>query len=330
MLEFARFQGGKTRTYPEVKGFFEEKLPQWLDTLTPRIINAPSRYWAQKVLSVGVIEGVLSNQILSDIGQKPDLTFATLESQMGQLLEFDVPTFYVSKEVLLAALRTDVQVDLLVDSILFPFPALVFMLPRNSIRHPTEGECPFIIVSRSEKGQTGSLPLKGITISRQTTEDAICVSTYLPEARRCYHKGIGRVEGESIKIAFERASRIPFSSPDRDLADSGNVLNIADVEFADRLWLLGITLLLIMVSGENLVEHGTRLKVVKQKNRFDRPKESWSPNFLGRLYESESVAGETERHLVAHWRKGHLKSQPYGPKHSLRKIIWIRPYRVGG
>jgi hypothetical protein len=80
-------------------------------------------------------------------------------------------------------------------------------------------------------------------------------------------------------------------------------------------------LLLIMVPGENLIEHGTRLKVVKQKNRSERPKEFWSPNFLGRLYESENASGETERHLVAHWRKGHLKSQPHRPKHSLRKII---------
>jgi hypothetical protein len=68
-------------------------------------------------------------------------------------------------------------------------PALVFMLPRNSIRHPTEGEFPFIIVARYEKGQTGSLPLEGITISRQTAEDAISVSTYLPEVRLGYHKG---------------------------------------------------------------------------------------------------------------------------------------------
>ena len=154
------------------------------------------------------------------------------------------------------------------------------------------------------------------------------MSTYLPVARRGYNKGVGRIEGESIKTAFERASRIPFSAPP-DLRDSENLLDIADVEFADRLWLLGITLLLIMVSGENLIEHGTRLKVVKQKNRSERPKEFWSPNFLGRLYENENTSGETERHLVAHWRKGHLKSQPYGPKHALRKIIWIRPYRVG-
>lgn len=27
--------------------------------------------------------------------------------------------------------------------------------------------------------------------------------------------------------------------------------------------------------------------------------------------------------------RGHLKSQPYGPKHSLRKIIWIEPYWKG-
>ena len=30
-----------------------------------------------------------------------------------------------------------------------------------------------------------------------------------------------------------------------------------------------------------------------------------------------------------HWRKGHWRNQPYGPRNSLRKIIWMRPKRIG-
>ena len=87
-----------------------------------------------------------------------------------------------------------------------------------------------------------------------------------------------------------------------------------------------------MASGERLVEYGRRLKVIKGKKPSQGTKEFWSPNFLGRVYMSLTDASESEdgaSRLLPHWRKGHVKSQPHGPRHSLRKIIWIQPYRAG-
>ena len=87
-----------------------------------------------------------------------------------------------------------------------------------------------------------------------------------------------------------------------------------------------------MASGESLLETGVRLKTVKPKKDSDKPVEYWSPNYLGRVYTAKAEAGdlgETDRHRRAHWRKGHLKSQAYVPRHSLRRIIWIQPYRTG-
>jgi hypothetical protein len=106
-------------------------------------------------------------------------------------------------------------------------------------------------------------------------------------------------------------------------------ISIVDAEFIDRMWLLGTTLVLIMASGEKLLEPGVRLKTVKPKNRSVQPVEYWSPNYLGRVYRAKSEGGDVDRHQRPHWRKGHLKSQPHGPKLSLRKIIWIQPYCTG-
>lgn len=102
-----------------------------------------------------------------------------------------------------------------------------------------------------------------------------------------------------------------------------------DEDFVDRLWLLGITLVLIMASGEKLLEPGVGLKTVKAKQQGDRAVEYWSPNYLGRVYRTETESGEVDNHLRPHWRKGHLKSQALGQRLSLRKIIWIQPYRTG-
>src|SRR5260370_33902661 len=91
---------------------------------------------------------------MKDAGLKLDPTFGVVEGQTGHLLQFDVPTFYVSKELLAAAARTDLPTDIFMDALPFPFPASVFMLPKATIRHPTEGECPYIVVSRVQKGRS--------------------------------------------------------------------------------------------------------------------------------------------------------------------------------
>jgi len=159
-------------------------------------------------------------------------------------------------------------------------------------------------------------------ISRTAAETAVIVSTYLPEEHRAYHSSVSVVSGETIKAAYERASNIPLELPGEDSVE-------VEANFIERLWRLGLTLVLIMASGENLLEPGQRLKIVKSKNRFFPSMEYWSPNYLGRVYQSQTQPADREFHLRPHWRKGHLKSQPYGPNHSLRKIIWVQPYRTG-
>lgn len=36
-----------------------------------------------------------------------------------------------------------------------------------------------------------------------------------------------------------------------------------------------------------------------------------------------------EYHLRSHWRRGHWKRQPFGPKWADRKLVWIHPYQAG-
>jgi hypothetical protein len=224
---------------------------------------------------------------MKDAGMKLDPTFGVVEGQTGHLLQFDVPTFYVSKELLAVAARTDLPTDIFMNALPFPFPALVFMLPKATIRHPTEGECPYIVVSRVQKGQIFSLPLKDISIATTTPENAIVVSTCLPDEFRCSRKTISVVGGETMKSAFERASEVPFEIPGSHLSNPEHTITTTDADFMDRLWLLGITLVLIMASGERLLEPGVRLKTVKPKSQTDRPTEYWSPNYLGRVFRAE-------------------------------------------
>ena len=69
------------------------------------------------------------------------------------------------------------------------------------------------------------------------------------------------VAGETTKAAFERASKIPLELTGEDSPE-------VEADFIERLWLLGLTLVLIIASGETLVEMGRRLKIVRPKKPF--------------------------------------------------------------
>jgi hypothetical protein len=168
------------------------------------------------------------------------------------------------------------------------------------------------------KGTGFPLPLKDITIATTAADNAIH-----------YHKSISVVPGETMKNAFEQARQLPFEIPGGHLFSPEHMISSTDVDFMDRIWLLGLTLVLIMASGENLLEPSVRLKTAKTKNQAHRPTEYWSPNYLGRVFLAEIEKADPENQQRPHWKKGHLKSQAYDARSSLRKIIWIQPYRTG-
>ena len=322
--------------YAEVRAYLEKKHPDWLQALAPRHINAPADYWPQKVLAVSSVNAAMQNYIsIHEHQTRPNPALAAVHGQAALLLRYEVPTYYVSRELLAAALRTELPDDMTFEAIPFPFDALVFMLPNGTVRHPTEGDCPFLVLSRTSKGQTLSLPIQGLDFSVSADQDAVLVTTYMPEAplSTVYYKSVPVIPGATIRQAFQQASSVPFSLIVNDeLADNEEGVDLSAEHFVDKLWLLSVTLLLIMVSGENLIERGRLEKKRKPKSGDGKPMEFWSPNFLGRLYQS-AVAGEGESRSAStqrlHWRRGHIKAQPHGPRRELRKIIWIQPYKAG-
>jgi hypothetical protein len=133
------------------------------------------------------------------------------------------------------------------DTIPFPFDALVFMLPKGTVRHPTAGDCPFLVLSRTTKGQNLSVPIPGLDFQFTADQNAVLVTTYMPEAKFnvTYFKSVPLIPGATIKQAFQQASSVPFSLIVNDgLADNEEGVDLSAKDFVDKLWLLSITLLL--------------------------------------------------------------------------------------
>ena len=69
--------------------------------------------------------------------------------------------------------------------------------------------------------------------------------------------------------------------------------------------------------GKNFKPGLSRARFVSEMNertQYPPPREKHEP---------------TGRHQAPHWVRGMWRNQPYGPRHSIRKLIWIMPYRTG-
>ena len=140
---------------------------------------------------------------------RPNPALGAVHCQAALLLRYDMPTYYVSRELLAAALRTELLDDMVFEAIPFPFDALVFMLPKGTLMRPPDGDCPFLVVSRTSKGQNLSLPIPGLDFRVAAEQDAVLVATYMQEAEFnvTYYKSVPLVPGRPLNRHLRRPAR---------------------------------------------------------------------------------------------------------------------------
>jgi hypothetical protein len=69
------------------------------------------------------------------------------------------------------------------ESVPFPFPALVFMFAKGTIRYSVHGDCPYLAISRIRTGEEFAFSLPGMNSVSALGKTAVLVSTYLPGER---------------------------------------------------------------------------------------------------------------------------------------------------
>jgi hypothetical protein len=104
-----------------------------LRALTPRHINAPADYWPHKVLAVSSVNALMQNHVsIYEHQTRPNHALAVVHGQAALLLRYAVPTYYVSRELLAAALRTELPDDMVLRRSRSHLTPLVFMLPNGT------------------------------------------------------------------------------------------------------------------------------------------------------------------------------------------------------
>jgi hypothetical protein len=133
--------------------------------------------------------------------------------------------------------------------------------------------------------------------------------------------------GELLAISTGLAS--PYSCDDRDKAFLGAMLRLA-------------LNTLLFLSQKPFFYKPEIVRALKQEGKHHIKPALARAHFVGaerfkrasELLEAQTkkaaAAAGTTYHLPAHWRKGHWKRQPYGPKHTLRRWQWVSIYHTFG
>ena len=305
------FEIVRLETYPELLRHYEQTCPGQLRAFAPRLIESPTGYWPAKTFAVAALA---ARQMLQQHPTPCSAPAMALVSSTAH--HYNVPTYYIAPELVEAALRTDLAPELSLADLHWPFPALLLMLPRGSVRHPTEGDAPFIALCR--------MPDPGIPATAGHKPSITCV-TMMHEADRCpmYHttQNVTGLTYAGSQNMFSDGSYPVVSDP-------------ADQKFSRTLWKFGLVLISIMTARPDLIEPGRLLKSAKAKRAGEPRREFWTPTIVGKVFTTAiepGTNGHTGSHTAhrPHWVRGHVKSQAHGPQRALRKIIWVQPYRTG-
>jgi hypothetical protein len=318
--------------------FEDPVLQRLLGLYYPRAYQAPHEYPSFKAVAQALCRPAFFKYTSQSTGNRAlfDEVMQDAFAATGRLLHQAVPTYFVDKSILQAILETDPPEDTALDSLEWPMEALLFVLPKGTLVSLEDGDCPYLVMARHKGGQEMSLPAAEVG-SIWFEQDCFTFTT----------SPIGKFE----MPVFATSTNSTDSPLIRDVVkkdfpgllfgkeDAWGVRSKINLPENDRSFLrtmmdLSFRLLMLMLARPDMVSAGRALPQA-EKLKKKGAKEVWTPNFIGRGYvprqePKESIGGDsgTKHGPRTHWRRGHYRSQPYGPKMSLRKLIWMEPMLI--
>lgn len=266
----------------------------------PRRYSVPGGYGSPKKAAACLAAHLGSSQ-LTELDRSASAIFFIAAG----LAEHNVPTYWVSKDLLESAAATNLPSEICFSDLKLPLPAILFMLPENSIKAPGTEGLSWIGFSTFPEGAVGF----------GSGNSTVAYSMVL--------KG-----DEPIN---QNEGKVPHYQSPVDGSDWSEFLTTEDSEVHHLLTRVGVNLIMIMSSRPELLEVATPNDTSLTSNGRRPDNKLWSPNWIGRTYRHAPRTDKEERTHASprmHWRRGHWRHQPCGPNRSERKDIWIEPCLV--
>lgn len=261
-------------------------------------------------------------------------------------MEYGRPTLFLEKEFALPLMKTPLHDDYEIGDIKWRWPSFRVYLPKGFLTIKRDGQdCSlmFMDIVRIEKDADYVLPPKLIEEIKHLTGEF-----HLPSFSNKYGgMGVsGNLDFDCPQSAIAYAGTTPI-----DATNVRKVMSIVgskplistlksdelDNEFTTKMLAIALKILLIL-SAYEIIPDPDQSEIIR-KPKLDGQHHIvglYHAKFVGKsimkLTESgakaKGIVG-TGRTIAAHWVSGHFQRIAYGPKHSLRKLMWIGIYHTG-
>lgn len=299
----------------------EKRYSKEWAVLYPRIYERTSSYHSPRELAADLLGAFLVGEkariekIALGLPDQHALVGASL------LASLRVPTFFLSRNLLEALAKTQPPQGIAWKDMHLPFEAAAFVFPRGALKHSSEGELSCLWYARLRGGQIYRSPFaSGRTF--EVDEDKLYFRGSLDKSLASLMHGysesnqpeINAVDLSEYDDTFYGQSTQPLNKGDQAVLEAGISL------------VLGA--LLAMLERPQLLSRGAFTG-----KRSKKGAEFWTPNVIGGDYRASTSGSLSQGQGSSprlHWRRGHWRNQPYGPRHELRKHLWIEPMLIAG
>jgi hypothetical protein len=279
----------------------------WQKLFEPRRISPPGGYHSPKNVASIMVSS------LSNIGLEQKIGVPVVQTEIQaaaiyyQVLNHNVPVYYVSDAFIRAVAATELPKDFTLHDLHWPMPGMVLGFPEKFIKELTGHDGCYIFCADIPAGVLkpptwlNALPFTG-KLYDITSEAKVAISF------NCWQHG----NMASYVSAYLKSDRVDealtkYNYTDFTFADQAAIQQ--DEKVIQVISSLVFKLLVVLNTRPGLVEPGnmSRPAKVNKKTGQVEQRELWSPNVIGAKYRTLRQPGTgTHASPKWHWRRGHL------------------------
>lgn len=312
----------------------KERYPELWHLSFPRHIVPPNGYANTKVAGASVA----SELLMSVSMPKHEFNKTMVDTVLiaWKLAELQVPTFFVGQDIIEDLAQSEPPADLILSELNWPHDGMIFMLPERFQRAYFKRVVPFVALAKQPSGKQNppacvtkvlpASPAIGIEIPGRHAMIFTAPIFFTPDKPVDYAGSwptdarVGDVIADPMFYDSTNENEIGY------LPNSCVPMKEEDIELTNKIFMVGLWLLMLLNSEPQHLQMGVVTCKRKQKSAHEAKGESdlWSPNFIGRAYVRSESQGGTHASPRAHSRRAHWTHQAHGPQRSLRTLKWIK------
>ena len=257
------------------------------------------------------------------------------------LVRYQVPTYFVAHEFGAAVMATTPPSGLTIGDLVWPMPAILFVIPQSLSLAIFNRHIPFVSISRLPTGEccppddmAALIPnCRGVRYEKEVGGAVLHGILYQAGQTVDYSMATSDHRLLSDVCKDDRFAEEYYGDPvSEKVAVELGLTEEEDVTIINKMTSLAFGLLLAMAARPETVESHSVARPQKVKRGVEVLSELWRPNMIGRHYRAVREVGDGQGGTHAtprmHWRRGHYRNQFFGKDRAGRRLIWVEPMLV--